>query len=328
MQIQQQILAGTAPAGLHIDDDLVFTGSPALKTLPPALSVPRLVLDNCDVLIGLPEKLRCYDLSMKSTTIRTLPDDLQVTYRLDLTGCTQLETLPKGLKVGSLILRDCTSLRTLPEDLDVYFLDITNCRNLESFPVNGHLRGGKLLARNCSRLRALPDWLTQLAQLDVSDCVNLGALPVGLEVSEWLDVANTQLTGLPASLRGVQLRWRDVVINEQIAFAPETLSAEKILHEGNAELRRVMLERKGYEAFMAEARARVLDQDIDPGGERRLLHVNVPRDEPLVCLAVKCPSTARQYLLRVPPTTRTCRQAAAWIAGYDNPDDYRPLAET
>jgi hypothetical protein len=47
-----------------------------------------------------------------------------------------------------------------------------------------------------------------------------------------------------------------------------------------------------------------------------------------MCVCVVCPSTGRQYVLRVPPTMRSCRQAAAWIAGYDNPADYRPLAET
>jgi hypothetical protein len=84
----------------------------------------------------------------------------------------------------------------------------------------------------------------------------------------------------------------------------------------------------GYDAFLSEAAAQVLDQDVDPGGERRLLKVPLPRDEDLVCLAVYCPSTGRQYILRVPPTTRTCRHAAAWIAGFDDPDEYRPLVET
>jgi hypothetical protein len=32
--------------------------------------------------------------------------------------------------------------------------------------------------------------------------------------------------------------------------------------------------------------------------------------------------------VRVPPTMRNCRQAVAWTAGFDNPDDYEPIAET
>jgi hypothetical protein len=30
----------------------------------------------------------------------------------------------------------------------------------------------------------------------------------------------------------------------------------------------------------------------------------------------------------VPPNMRTCHQAAAWIAGFDNPKDYRLVAES
>jgi hypothetical protein len=93
-------------------------------------------------------------------------------------------------------------------------------------------------------------------------------------------------------------------------------------------VRRVLLERMGYERFLREAEADVLDEDADAGGPRRLLRVALGDDEPLVCLAVRDPSTGRQYLLRVPPNMRSCHQAAAWIAGFDDPDDYHPVVET
>jgi hypothetical protein len=96
----------------------------------------------------------------------------------------------------------------------------------------------------------------------------------------------------------------------------------------NAEVRRVMLERMGYERFLRDAGAKVLDRDTDAGGPRQLLRVPLPDDEPLVCLAVFDPSTGRRYLLRVPPRIRTCHQAAAWIAGFDNPENYQPVVET
>ncbi len=48
----------------------------------------------------------------------------------------------------------------------------------------------------------------------------------------------------------------------------------------------------------------------------------------LVEMSCFCPSTGRQYMIRVPPNTATCRQAAAWIAGFDDPDDYHPVLET
>ena len=71
-----------------------------------------------------------------------------------------------------------------------------------------------------------------------------------------------------------------------------------------------------------------LDKDSDAGGVRRLLRVEFAGDEPLVCLNVFCPSTGRQYMLRVPPQMRHCHAAAAWIAGFDNPDEYQPVQET
>lgn len=327
-QAKQLILKGNAPEGLTVEGHLNLTNQARLTSLPRGLTVKRLTLDGCSSLETLPEGLHCYELSLQTTPIRTLPADIQVDYRLDLSNCDMLVALPGGLKVGSLILRGCTSLRTLPENLDVFFLDMTGCVSLTGFPERGPARMGRLNLRGCTRIRSLPSWLTQLAQLDVSGCSSMTSLPEGLQVSSWLDLASTPLQALPASLQGVQLRWRDVFITERIAFHPELLTPQEVLEEANAELRRVMLERVGYDRFFEQIDAEVLARDEDAGGKRRLLRVPMADDEPLVCLAVQCPSTGRQYLIRVPPTMRSCHHAAAWIAGFDNPDNYRPLAET
>ena len=89
-----------------------------------------------------------------------------------------------------------------------------------------------------------------------------------------------------------------------------------------------LLERYGLERFLSDAAAEVLDEDRDSGGERKLLRVPMEGGEDLVCVLVICPSTSRRYILRVPPSMRTCRQAVAWTAGFEDPDDYRPLVET
>jgi hypothetical protein len=147
-------------------------------------------------------------------------------------------------------------------------------------------------------------------------------------VRSWIDIGGTGITSLPDSLSGIGLRWRGVPVSAQIAFFPETLSGSDILAERNAELRRVMIERVGFDKFLRDVNAEVLDNDRDRGGERKLLRVPLKDDEPIVIVSVHCPSTGRQYLVRVPPTTRTCHQAVAWTAGFDNPDDYAPVAET
>lgn len=124
------------------------------------------------------------------------------------------------------------------------------------------------------------------------------------------------------------MRWNGVEITGQIAFHPETLEVREALTHPNAEVRRVMLGRIGPERLVAEAQPEVLDVDADAGGLRRLVRVEMPDDEPLVALQVRDPSTGREYLLRVPPTVASCKAAAAWIAGFDDPDDYHPVTET
>jgi len=198
------------------------------------------------------------------------------------------------------------SLRDLPEGLEV-------TRRLS---VNG-----------CTGLTRLPRSLRPVEQLDVGGCVNLKELPEEIEITGWVEVAGSGLTGLPRGHAG-GVRWRGVFVDERVAFRPETITAAEVLQEQNAELRRVMLERMGNERFLAEAGATVLDTDRDAGGERRLLRVAIPGDEDLVCVSVCCPSTGRRYLLRAPPHVRTCREAVAWGAGFEDPDQYRPLVET
>lgn len=326
-EASELIQQGQAPAGLTVHGHLCLANTPSLH-LPDNLTVTRLTLDGCSALSVLPRGLRCDELSLRETRIKTLPGDLHVEYHLDLSRCEQLEELPVGLKVGSLVLRGCTSLRRLPEGLEVYFLDLSGCLNLMDFPEHGSIKFGRLNVSDCVRLSTLPDWLTQLAQLNISGCVNLTSLPENLQLTSSLDIANTALSSLPPSLSNVQLRWHDVAITPRIAFEPETITAHEVLAERNAELRRVKMERMGYENFIEQAAPEILDQDVDPGGERRLLRVALTNDEPLVGLAVLCPSTGRRYLLRVPPNMRSCQQAAAWIAGFNNPAQYQPVAET
>ncbi len=347
-EARKLILAGRAPDNLHVQglldlsnspdlvrlpprlrvDSLDLSNCPALRSLPAGFRLQSLKLNNCPALRELPRGLHCDALELRGSALRTLPPDLRVTYKLDLSGSENLEALPPGLSVGTLILRDCHNLQTLPEDLDLFFLDISGCTALREWPRRGSIRFGHVRAQGCTELRSLPPWLENVSQLDLRDCTSIRELPEGLTVNAWVDLANTGITGLPPALNKVPLRWRGVPIDERIAFEPATITVRDVLDEPNVERRRVLLERMGYAAFLSHEDAQVIHRDEDPGGERRLLRVRQPNDEDLVCLAVYCPSTGRQYILRVPPSTRTCRQAAAWIAGFDNVDDYQPIAET
>lgn len=345
-EAHERILAGTAPDGVEVEGYLEFQGveglslptglkvrrlrlldCPDLKALPRGLQVRHLEIRNCPRLSTLPAGLRCYEITAPESGLVSLPDGLRVEFRLDLRDSRHLVRLPANLRVGSVVLSGCTALEELPEGLAVCFLDLQGCRGLRRWPKDVSVRHGHLNLSGTSFTR-LPPGVRQVAQLDLRDCAGITELPGNLTTTSWIEVGGSGLTRLPRSLRDVPLRLRGVAVSERVAFKPETLSSDEILSEPNAEVRRVMLERVGFEWFFQHVNAEVLDQDRDPGGERRLLLVPLPGDEPLVCLSVSCPSTGRQYALRVPPALRSCRQAAAWTAGIDDPDDYRPLIET
>lgn len=185
---------------------------------------------------------------------------------------------------------------------------------------------GHLNLRGESSLYNLPENLT-CESLDISDCANLTTLPQGLHVTHWIELAGSGITSLPAG-HGFVLRWRGVQVSDRIAFESQSITGQDILNTENVELRRVLIERLGYETFLQQVGGLVRDRDWDAGGERQLVCIPFDDDEPLTILKVTCPSTGHLHVLRVPPYMRSCRQAAAWVAGFDNPDDYHPLIET
>ena len=240
---------------------------------------------------------------LNESWLRELPASLECTH-LDVSGCLNLDVLPERLRATS-VHAARTAVREIPGDWLV--------REHLDLSANPHLV-------------SLPERLTARS-LDVSACSRLLALPANLHLTHWLELAGSGLTALPAGLR-VPLRWQGTTVDERTAFRPEELRAADLLQVRNVTHRRVLLERFGLDRFMHEVGGLVLDRDRDAGGERQLLSVPLPDDEPLTVLRVTCPSTAHVYVLRVPPHVRTCRRAAAWLAGFEHERDYHPLIET
>jgi hypothetical protein len=192
-------------------------------------------------------------------------------------------------------------------------------RGWDGMRVSGHLN-----LSNTANLYTLPQNLT-CESLDISDCPNLTSLPTGLHVTHWIEIAGSGLTNLPKG-HGFILHWRGVRVSDRYAFG-ENLSGQEILQLENVELRRILIERLGYKKFLEQVGGIVLHRDKDVGGERQLISIPFENDEPLMVLKVICPSTAHLHILRVPPYMQTCHQAAAWVAGFDNPNDYQPIIE-
>ena len=122
--------------------------------------------------------------------------------------------------------------------------------------------------------------------------------------------------------------WHGMPIPPDFIAQLDTLTAERIRDEGNAELRRVMLEHFGYERYVRECGAEAVQRD-----EFGVLwRVPMPDDEPLCMVEVRNATpepdgSRRTYWLRVPPRTRTAHEAVAWTFGL-TPEEYAPTIQT
>jgi hypothetical protein len=321
------------PRGLRVGGALIIEGRCQIQSIPPDISVGGNVTLRRVRIEALPESWRFTgDLTLRGARkLRALPQRIHVPGNLDLADCTALETLPAGLTVGgNLILRGCTALRALPDGLRIAGrLNLRGCvaltslgkaLNIQNSATNGESSATPASSQTQSRRGS-----RAVAALDIRDCSALEELPDDLRVAGPIDVAGSAVRDLPKTVAISRLLWRGVLVPPEVVFHPERLDPLRILSEENAEIRRVMLERAGLEAILARAGAKTVDSDTDAGGERRLIHIKRLKHVYLLC---RCPSTAREYLLRIPPAMQTCRQAAAWTAGFDDPDKYRPILET
>lgn len=103
----------------------------------------------------------------------------------------------------------------------------------------------------------------------------------------------------------------------------KTLTAQDITHCNNAEIRRFLLMRYGYDNFIRDIRGKILHKD----GDRQLIEINWnKKEEPIKLVKVKDASTDRIYLLRVPPETKTCQEAVAFTFGLQA-KQYHPIVE-
>ena len=122
---------------------------------------------------------------------------------------------------------------------------------------------------------------------------------------------------------GAVLEWPDgekiyaiegFFVDEQLVMRPETQTMEQIHEESNLELRRIRVERYGWDKYLAASKAKVIDKrrnDVDGGCYEALC--DVPELEARVLLCT-CP-TGRVFNLLVPSSTTTCSDAKAYLVG-------------
>jgi hypothetical protein len=121
---------------------------------------------------------------------------------------------------------------------------------------------------------------------------------------------------------GPSVRWRDgwslwhihgVAVDEQIVLRPHTQTIEQIRGEQNEEVRRIRIERYGWDRYLREVGAVVVDTRRNDIEATREALMRTPDGETVLVCA--CPSTARVYALEVPSEIQTCEAAQAWLSG-------------
>lgn len=122
--------------------------------------------------------------------------------------------------------------------------------------------------------------------------------------------------------------WRGMPVPAEFLEELASLTPERIRTEGNAELRRVMLEYYGYDRYLSESDAQPVHKD-ETGV---LWRIRLDDDEDVVMVEVVNSSpepdgSYRTYWLRVPPATRTAKEGVAWTFGLDE-EAYDPLRQT
>jgi len=127
--------------------------------------------------------------------------------------------------------------------------------------------------------------------------------------------------------------WHGVRVPQWIIEKPETITPQGILAEGNAEIRRVMMERFGIERFVQESQATILDRC--PQHQAELLTIDLPGDPDGKLTALKLVDFSpkpddgdvayKTYVVRVPPNFTRALDALAW--SYDMTADEYVLAK-
>lgn len=138
-------------------------------------------------------------------------------------------------------------------------------------------------------------------------------------------------------------------VPEKLVMYPEQITIEEIQNERNAEIRRIMIEKFGFERYCNEANAQLLDTDEENKAE--LYRIELEDDEDIVFLRLEdhSPSNAKEYkifdingdvdrvvntgdtfkkyVIRVDPECTTARDALAWMS-VRSFGTYNPLIQT
>ena len=181
------------------------------------------------------------------------------------------------------------------------------------------------------------------AHLDDKHSEWLGAFAELSEMGWWIPYNGlVVMTGRPQGIihqdaqgrlhheKGPAMKWADgwrlyavhgVRVPEDIIEHPEDITAERVLKESNAEVRRVMCEQMGWDRFVDEAKLELVDECPDPANSPHTLALyDTPEQVLGVPIRVLLCSNAtperdgvvRRFGLTVPVECETALGASAW----------------
>lgn len=106
-----------------------------------------------------------------------------------------------------------------------------------------------------------------------------------------------------------------VLVPQNVVEDPENQTLDEIRKESNVEIQRIRITRYGWGRYLEAIGATVINsQLIKPKqGVEWMESLYVSKEENLAALATFDPSTGRPYFLEVPPTTKTCVEAQAYL---------------
>lgn len=132
--------------------------------------------------------------------------------------------------------------------------------------------------------------------------------------------------------------WRGTAVPSNYITSPETLTIDEIIKHPNTEVRRVGMEIYGFERAIQEGKAVLIHSDPEMPAD--LYHIAVTADgkstqrfvdDPLALVRVLDGTpdengNRRVFFLKVPPTSKTCREGVAWTFRREE-NNYRPMIE-
>jgi leucine-rich repeat protein SHOC2 len=318
----------------------------------------------------LSKELETPNLAMEQSELEQIIEKARIDRSTTLSlSSNQLTKLPDSIGTLSnltcLKLRD-NQLNILPDSIGNLFklreLDLSE-NKLDSIPssINNLFNLKDLNLRANNHLKILPKEIINLVSLQKLDLSYTGLTDLTDEIGNFVNLTglfinNNQISTLPTSIKklvklaGLYLannpisdlsilqalprlrfvHFCDVRLLRRYWAKFSDWKAEWLLDEDNAEIRRLLIKKIGYEKVCDELNAIT----IDNWREYTLLKIDGveaiydedgydPIDrEPMLLLKMTCLSTAHIHILRVPPEMTSAEAAITWVNHGIHPDEF------